>query len=172
MAREVKEQSQRLGCLDFTFTDNALPPKEADLFVQIMAAAASDNDFFFAKIRVITDGDPLPAYRRGNLSSVQVGIEARSTSLLTGMEKGTTAMDKIAAMKQSNGSCLHHRLRGNSRAIYLYCQTISDQKELALQFPTIQSQALNDFLQELSGKRLLFWEEERVLALAIPAAAR
>jgi len=40
---------------------------------------------------------------------------------------------------------------------------------MALQFPTIQPQALNDFLQELSGKRLLFREEERVLALAIPA---
>lgn len=312
MAREVTEQSRRHGCLDFTFTDNALPPKEADLFFQLMAAAASDNDFF-AEIRVITDGDKLAAYRRGGLSSVQVGIEALSTSLLTRMEKGTTAMDNIAAMKlsrqcqmrldgnlimefpgstaeevaetlqnldfvlpftplsavsfflgegspvchdpqrfgitavlqhprnrrllppevlarlvmlikgyrgdrtrqrrlwqpvkqkiaqwqafhagrdihglpplsyrdggsfliirqeQSNGPCLHHRLRSSSRAIYLYCQTIRDQKELALQFPTIQPQALNDFLQELSGKRLLFREEERVLALAIPAAAR
>ena len=311
MAREVAEQSRLHGCLDFTFTDNALPPREADLFFQTMAAAKSDYDFF-AEIRVITDGDKLAAYRRGGLSSVQVGIEALSTSLLARMEKGTTAMDNIAAMKQSrgchmrlegnlitefpgsteeevaetlenldfvlpftplaaasfflgegspvctepkrvgisavfqhpknrrlfpheilstmvmlikghrgdrtlqrrlwqpvsrkitrwqafhagrdihgtpplsyrdggsfliirqeqnNGPCLHHRLRGSSRAIYLYCQTIREHKELARQFPTIQPKVLNNFLEELICKHLLFREGERVLALAIPAAA-
>lgn len=311
MASEVTEQSLRYGCLDFTFTDNALPPREADLFFQTMAEAKSDYDFF-AEIRVITDGDKLSAYRRGGLSSVQVGIEALSTSLLARMEKGSTAMDNIAAMKQSrgchmqldgnlitefpgssaeevaetlqnldfvlpftplsaasfflgtgspicnnpkkfgisallqhpknrrlfpreiitrmemlikdyrgdrtfqrrlwdpvnkkiarwqafhagrdmhgipplsyrnggsfliirqeqiNGPCLHHRLRGTSRAIYLYCQTIREQKELAQQFPTIQPKALNDFLQELSTKRILFREGSRILALAIPAFA-
>ena len=311
MAHEVTEQSLRYGCLDFTFTDNALPPREADLFFQAMAAAERDYDFF-AEIRVITDGDKLAAYRRGGLSSVQVGIEALSTSLLGRMEKGTTVMDNIAAMKQSrgchmqldgnlitefpgstaaevaetlqnldfvlpftplaaasfflgegspvcaeprrfgisavlqhpknrrllppqilaglvmlikghrgdrvlqrrlwqpvsrkiarwqafhagrdihgipplsyrdggsfliirqeqgNGPCLHHRLRGSSRAIYLYCQTIREFKELASQFPTIQPKTLNDFLDELIDKRLLFREGERLLALAIPAAA-
>ncbi|MBW6520080.1 MAG: RiPP maturation radical SAM C-methyltransferase [Desulfoarculaceae bacterium] len=311
MAREVTEQSLRHGCLDFTFTDNALPPREADLFFQTMAAAKSDYDFF-AEIRVISDGDKLAAYRRGGLSSVQVGIEALSTSLLARMEKGTTVMDNIAAMKQSrgchmrldgnlitefpgstaeevaetlqnldfvlpftplaaasfflgegspvcnepklfgisailqhpknrrlfppeilarlvmlikghrgdrtlqqslwrpvkrkiarwqafhagrdihgipplsyrdggsfliirqeqgNGPCLHHRLRGSSRAIYLSCQTIREQKELIQQFPTIQPQVLHDFLEELRTKRLLFREGERTLALALPAAA-
>jgi hypothetical protein len=275
-----------------------------------MTEAKCDYDFF-AEIRVITDGDKLAAYRRGGLSSVQVGIEALSTSLLARMEKGTTAMDNIGAMKQSrgchmrldgnlitefpgssseevtetlqnldfvlpftpltaasfflgegspicnepkkfgisallqhpknrrlfprevlagmnmlikeyrgdrtlqrrlwepvrrkisqwqtfhtgrdihgipplsyrdggsfliirqeqiNGPCLHHRLRGTSRAIYLYCQTIREQKELAQQFPTIQPQALNDFLLELSAKRILFQEGSRFLALAIPAS--
>ncbi len=311
VAREVAEQSRRHGCLDFTFTDNALPPREADLFFQTMAEEKIDYDFF-AEIRVISDVDKLAAYRRGGLSSVQVGIEALSTTLLTRMEKGTTVMDNIGAMKQSrecrmqldgnlitefpgsskeevaetlhnldfvlpftplssasfflgegspicndhkkfgisallqhpknrrlfpkeiladmemlikeyrgdrtlqrrlwrpvtrkiaqwqafhagrdirgipplsyrdggsfliirqeqiNGPCLHHRLRGTSRAIYLFCQKIRDQKELAQQFPTITPKALNDFLADLTAKRILFQEGERILALAVPASA-
>jgi ribosomal peptide maturation radical SAM protein 1 len=310
VAREVAEQSRLHGCLDFTFTDNALPPKEADLFFQSMAATEIDYDFF-AEIRVISDGDKLAAYRRGGLSSIQVGIEALSTTLLARMEKGTTVMDNIAAMKQSrachmqldgnlitefpgsteeevaetlynldfvlpftplssasfflgegspicndphkfgisallqhpknrrlfpkeilvdmemlikdhrgdrtlqrrlwrpvtrkiarwqafhsgrdirgipplsyrdggsflvirqeqiSGPCLHHRLRGTSRAIYLFCQKIRNQKELARQFPKIQSKALKDFLADLTAKRILFQEGERILALAIPAS--
>ena len=307
---EVREQSQRHGCLDFTFTDNALPPKETDLFFQTMAAEPIDYDFF-AEIRVITDGDKLASYRRGGLSSIQVGIEALSTTLLARMEKGTTVMDNIAAMKQSracsmqldgnlitefpgsteeevaetlhtldfvlpftplaaasfflgegspisndpqkfgisavlqhpknrrlfpqeilagmemlikeyrgdralqrrlwlpvtekitqwqafhagrdihgipplsyrdggsflvirqeqiNGPCLHHRLRGTSRTIYLYCLKIRDKKELAQQFPAIQPKALDDFLADLTTKRILFQEGPLVLALAIPVA--
>ncbi|MCX5869566.1 MAG: RiPP maturation radical SAM C-methyltransferase [Deltaproteobacteria bacterium] len=107
---EVTEQARRHSCLDFTFTDNALPPKETDLFFQTMAADKIDYDFF-AEIRVITDGDKLAAYRRGGLSSVQVGIEALSTTLLARMEKGTTVMDNIAAMKQSRACTM--QLDGN-----------------------------------------------------------
>ncbi|MEK6201218.1 MAG: hypothetical protein N2A40_02185, partial [Desulfobulbaceae bacterium] len=77
----------------------------------------------------------------------------------------------IIRQEQINGPCLHHRLRGTSRAIYLYCQTIREQKELARQFPTIQPKALNDFLLELSTKRILFQEGSRILALAIPVSA-
>lgn len=310
VAAEIREQSQRHGCLDFTFTDNALPPKEADLFFQTMAAEEIDYDFF-AEIRVITDSDKLAAWRRGGLSSIQVGVEALSTTLLTRMEKGTTAIDNIAAMKaaltcsmqldgnliiefpgstigevaetlenldfvlpftpltaasfflghgspicndrkrfgisamiqhpknrrlfpqeilagmkmlikgyrgdktlqrrlwkpvilkiarwqafhakrdihkipalsyrdggsfllirqeQLNGPCLQHRLRGTSRAIYLYCQKIRNQQELARRFPTLQPQALHSFLADLTSKRLLFQEQERLLALAIPVS--
>ena len=311
VAREVSEQSLRHGCLDFTFTDNALPPKEADLFFQTMAATKIDYDFF-AEIRVITDGDKLAAYRQGGLSSIQVGIEALSSSLLARMEKGTSVMDNIATMKyalacamrldgnlitefpgstveevaetlytldfvlpftplsgasfflghgspicntpkkfgiaaiiqhpknrslfppelladmemlikdyrgervsqrrlwqpvnkkiaqwqafharrdmkdntrclpplsyrdggsfliirqeQLSAPCLHHRLRGTSRAIYLFCRKIREKKELAQQFPAIPPQALHDFLADLTAKHLLFQEGTRILALAI-----
>lgn len=315
VAREVSEQSRRYGCLDFTFTDNALPPKEADLFFQTMAATGIDYDFF-AEIRVITDSGKLAAYHQGGLSSVQVGIEALSSSLLARMEKGTTVMDNIATMKNAhacgmrldgnlitefpdsteeevaqtlcnldfvlpftplsgasfflghgspicqsprkfnitavvqhpknrrifppelltdmkmlikdyrgqksrqrrlwqpvhqkiaawqafharrdphgkspglsplsyrdggsfliirqerlNAPCLHHRLRGTSREIYLYCQKIRERGELAQQFAAIRPQALHSFLADLAAKRLLFQEGTRVLALAIPAQA-
>jgi ribosomal peptide maturation radical SAM protein 1 len=309
---EVKEQALRHGGLDFTFTDNALPPKEADLFFQTMAAESMDVEFF-AEIRVLTDAARLSGWRRGGLSSVQVGIEALSSSLLARMEKGTTVMDNIGAMKaalacgmrldgnlitefpgstaaelaetlenldyvlpftpltgaafflgkgspvcedpqkygisallrhpgnrrlfpaailgkldllikgyrgdrenqrrswqpvvrkigqwqdfhthrgshavpalsyrdggtfllvrqeQLQGPCLHHRLRGMSRQIYLFCQTIRSLDELAGRFPTISSRDLESFLADLSRKRILFQESDRLLALAIPASPR
>jgi ribosomal peptide maturation radical SAM protein 1 len=307
VAGEVREQARRHGCLDFTFTDNALPPGEADLFFQTMAADSADYEFF-AEIRVITDSRKLASYRRGGLSSIQVGIESLSSSLLARMEKGTTVMENIAAMKaalacdmrldgnlitefpgstaeevaetlrnldfvlpftplspaafflgngspvcnnpkkfgistithhaknrllfpeeilagitmltrgyrgrktlqhrlwqpvakkiaqwqafhagcdrqdipalsyrdggsfllirqeQIHGPCLHHRLAGTSRKIYLFCQQIRDQNELTLQFPTIPPKALRDFLTDLLTKRLLFREGDQLLALAI-----
>ena len=310
VAAEVKEQILRHGCLDFTFTDNALPPKEADLFFQTMAADTRDVDFF-AEIRVITDGVRLTAWRRGGLSCVQVGIEALSSGLLARMRKGTTAMENIGAMKEAlacgmrldgnlitefpgsigeevaetlrnldfvlpftplsaaafflgkgspvwndpgefgisavrrhpknrrlfpdailadlemlingyqgdkqlqrrlwrpvarkiaqwqafheqrpnqgvpalsyrdggdfliirqeqlHGLCLHHRLRGTSRAIYLFCQKIRTRAELARQFAAIPPKGLDDFLADLAAKRLLFQEGDRLLALAIPAS--
>jgi ribosomal peptide maturation radical SAM protein 1 len=312
VAAEVKEQALRHGSLDFTFTDNALPPKEADLFFQTMAADSMDVDFF-AEIRVITDAVRLSDWRRGGLSSVQVGIEALSSSLLARMQKGTTVMENIGAMKaalacgmrldgnlitefpgstieevtetlqnldfvlpftplsaaafflgkgspvsedpkafgisaviqhpksrglfpeailtnldllingyrgnkkgqrrswqpvnrkiaqwqdfhaqrensaipalsyrdggtfliirqeQLRGPCLHHRLRGTSRQIYLFCETIRTLDELVRQFPTIPSRTMEEFLVDLTQKRILFREGDRLLALAIPASPR
>lgn len=76
----------------------------------------------------------------------------------------------IIRQEQSNGPCLQHRLRGTSRAIYLYCHKIRDRKDVARQFPAISPQAMHDFLADLTVKRLLFQEGDRVLALAIPAS--
>jgi ribosomal peptide maturation radical SAM protein 1 len=97
---EVRLQSARHKCLDFCFTDNALPPKEADTFFNTLATEKTDYDFF-AEVRVITDPDTPQRYRRGGLSTIQVGIESLSTSLLRKMKKGTTAIENIAAMRQS-----------------------------------------------------------------------
>lgn len=312
VATEVREQAARHGCLDFTFTDNALPPGETDLFFETMAKEPADYAFF-AEIRVITDGRRLAAWRRGGLSSVQVGIESLSSSLLARMRKGTTAMDNIGAMKEAlackmrlegnlitefpgsteeevaetlqnldfvlpftplssaafflgagspvsdepgafgvsailphpknrclfprevladlrmlingyrgdrrlqrrlwqpvigriaqwqafhahrdiygipalsyrdggsflvirqerlQGPCLHHRLRGTSREIYLFCQQIRSRADLTQQFPAVSPNNLDRFLTDLTAKRLLFQEKERVLALAIPASSR
>jgi len=312
VAAEVREQAARYGCLDFTFTDNALPPGEADLFFQTMAAEEADFDFF-AEIRVVTDGARLSAWRRGGLSGVQVGIESLSAGLLARMRKGTTVMDNIGAMKealacgmrldgnlitefpgsteeevaetlrnldfvlpftplsaaafflgtgspvssepkefgisgvlrhpknsclfpreilanlrmlingyrgdrqfqrrlwrpvirkiaqwqafhvhrdihgipalsyrdggdflvirqeQMHGPCLHHRLRGTSRAIYLFCGKIRAREEVARQFAAIPPKGLDAFLADMAAKRILFQEEDRVLALAIPASSR
>ena len=100
MLKEVRQQAGRFQCLDFCFTDNALPPKEADLFFGTLAKEQTDYDFF-AEVRVITDPARPPLYRQGGLSSIQVGIESLSTSLLKKMHKGTTAIENIAAMRQS-----------------------------------------------------------------------
>jgi len=100
MLNEVQQQSTRHQCLDFCFTDNALPPKEANSFFDSTAQIPTDFDFF-AEVRVLTDQDTPQCYRRGGLSTIQVGIEALSTSLLKKMKKGTTAIENIAAMRQS-----------------------------------------------------------------------
>ncbi len=100
MLREVRQQAARFQCLDFCFTDNALPPKEADLFFRTLAKEHIEYDFF-AEVRVITDPDRPHLYHQGGLSTIQVGIESLSSSLLKKMHKGTTAIENIAAMRQS-----------------------------------------------------------------------
>ncbi len=101
MLAEVHGQAEHHKCLDFCFTDNALPPKEADRFFGTLAGKETDYDFF-AEVRVITDPDTLRRYRKSGLSTIQVGIESLSTSLLKKMKKGTTAIENIAAMRQSS----------------------------------------------------------------------
>ena len=98
--QEVNEQARRHQCLDFCFTDNALPPKETDSFFASLALLDADYDFF-AEVRVITKPDVLKQYRRGGLTSIQVGIESLSSSLLKKMDKGTRCIENIAAMRQS-----------------------------------------------------------------------
>ena len=95
---EVKKMVHRYQCLDFTFTDNALPVKEADLFFTTMAESGSGLHFF-GEIRTLQKATAYKRYRRGGLNSVQIGIEALSDSLLEKMCKGTTVMENIAAMK-------------------------------------------------------------------------
>ena len=95
---EVTAMVNRHKCLDFTFTDNALPVKEADRFFKATATAARDLRFF-GEIRPLKHPETYRRYREGGLNSVQVGIEALSESLLVRMRKGTTVLDNIAAMK-------------------------------------------------------------------------
>ncbi len=98
--KEIRLQAKRHQCLDFCFTDNALPPKETDIFFKELATENADYDFF-AELRVITKPDILKTYKQGGLTSIQVGIESLSSSLLKKMEKGTRCIENIAAMRQS-----------------------------------------------------------------------
>jgi len=50
-------------------------------FSNTLATEDTDLDFF-AEVRVITDPDTPRRYRRGGLSTIQVGIESLSSSLL------------------------------------------------------------------------------------------
>ncbi len=97
---EVKMLAKKHHCLSFTFTDNALPLKESDSFFNRMAEEEVDYRFF-AEIRAITDRNRIKQYRLGGLSSIQVGIEGLSSSLLKRLGKGTTAIDNIAVMRNS-----------------------------------------------------------------------
>ena len=98
MDREVQALRQRYRCLDFCFTDNSLPPAEADRFFAETARQGLDLSFF-GEIRALPDPQAYTRYRRGGLRAAQVGIEALADSLLAKMNKGVTVMENIAAMK-------------------------------------------------------------------------
>ena len=110
MEREVLTLSQRHGCLDFSFTDNVLPGREAAPFFAKMASGTRDFRFF-AELRVNQRGETLKGYRQGGLVAVQAGIEALSQGLLERMRKGATVMENLALMKES--VALGIRLDGN-----------------------------------------------------------
>jgi ribosomal peptide maturation radical SAM protein 1 len=110
MLAETTHLANTYACLQFAFTDNALPPQEADRFFAKISATRMDFDFF-GEMRGISAQPRLKLYRRGGLRTIQVGIEALSSSLLAKMAKGTTAMDNIAAMKLSSSCSMH--LEGN-----------------------------------------------------------
>ena len=107
---EVETLARRHQCLDFTFTDNALPQGQADLFFARRGESAEDCRFF-AEIRGTTRPEQLEIYSRGGLQTIQVGIESLSTSLLRKMVKGVTAIENIAMMKFSLACGI--RLEGN-----------------------------------------------------------
>ncbi|MGV1098447.1 RiPP maturation radical SAM C-methyltransferase [Thiovibrio sp. JS02] len=110
MQKEIEVLAERHGCLNFCFTDNVLPLREAVPFFDSLAAAG--NDFrFFAEIRINQRGGTLAAFRRGGLATVQAGIEALSQKLLERMRKGATVMENLALMKEAVG--LGIRLDGN-----------------------------------------------------------
>ncbi len=97
---EVTQLIDRHQCLDFFFTDNALPPKEALSFFHRTATDTPDLHFF-AEIRIPKTEEECRVYRRGGLRVIQVGIEALSDRLLQQMCKGTTTIDNIYAMKMA-----------------------------------------------------------------------
>ena len=110
MEQEVLSLSERHGCLDFSFTDNVLPGREAAPFFAKMASGTKDFRFF-AELRVNQRGETLRGYRQGGLVAVQAGIESLSQGLLARMRKGATVMENLALMKES--LALGIRLDGN-----------------------------------------------------------
>lgn len=97
---EIEELSSNHQCLDFTFCDNALPPKEALQFFANVSKHARDYHFF-AEVRGTTDKQILHTFKRGGLHIIQVGIESLSSSLLSKMKKGMTAIENVAMLKHA-----------------------------------------------------------------------
>jgi len=100
VAEEVMELARRHLCLDFTFTDNLLPPAEAERFFAEISRSGKDLRFF-AEIRAGISLRRLKGFRAGGLATVQAGIEALSNSLLARMGKGTTVMDNVLLMRNA-----------------------------------------------------------------------
>lgn len=110
MQDELQQLQKSYHCLDFTFTDNALPPREAKTFFSSIAEKGLDIRFF-GEIRAKGKAKQYKQYAIGGLTSVQVGIEALSNSLLAQMDKGATVMDNVAVMKFAIAAGI--RLDGN-----------------------------------------------------------
>lgn len=73
----------------------------------------------------------------------------------------------IIRQEQPNGKVLHHRLKGLSREIYLFCSEIRTTEELSARFPGLEEKKLLTFLHDLMKKRILFIDGNRMLALAV-----
>jgi len=110
MLEELSTLCKRYQSLDFTFCDNALPVKEGRRFFATMAEVEPDLRFF-AEIRGTTSLESLKGFKKGGLDTIQVGIEALSTSLLKKMDKGVTAIENLAIMKNALAAGI--RLEGN-----------------------------------------------------------
>ncbi len=100
MTEELQTLIGRHQCLDFTFTDNALPPREADSFFTALAEKHADIHFF-AEIRTVMHQKALTTYHNGGLETIQVGIEALSETLLKKMQKGVSVIDNVAMLKHA-----------------------------------------------------------------------
>ena len=107
---ELRHLTASHQCLDYSFTDNALPPGEAGHFFASTAITGADLRFF-AEIRGVANAKTLAEYRKGGLDTIQVGIESLSSTLLRKMEKGVTVIDNIAMLKYAAAADI--RLEGN-----------------------------------------------------------
>jgi ribosomal peptide maturation radical SAM protein 1 len=114
MVHEIATLAARHDCLDFTFADNMLPPQESLQFFTMTAKLPSDFSFF-AEIRVSgmkkSTGHTFTLFRKGGLSTLQVGIEALSNRLLQKMRKGNSVIENIATMRCALENSLE--LQGN-----------------------------------------------------------
>lgn len=107
VAEDIERLSSRHNVLCFSFMDNLLPRKGAkELFTRL---AESGRQYrLFGEIRADTPLGQLAAMRRAGMRELQVGIEALSTTLLARMNKGTSALDNIEAMRHCEALGVHH----------------------------------------------------------------
>ncbi|MDX2447540.1 MAG: RiPP maturation radical SAM C-methyltransferase [Desulfobacterales bacterium] len=73
----------------------------------------------------------------------------------------------ILRQRQLNADPMQHRLVGTSRKIYLFCSKVRSLRRLLLQFPELPEDKLMPFLRMMTGKGLMFEEQERYLSLAV-----
>jgi len=112
---ELESLKDRYQLVNFAFMDNALPVKTTrDIFDTL---ADTGHDFtLFGEIRATTDRDTLAAMRRAGLDRVQIGIEALGSGLLQKLNKGTTAIKNLKAMRD----CEELGIENRSNLIVLF----------------------------------------------------
>ncbi len=95
---EITELINRHRTLSISFMDNLLPAAHLGQLFEHIAMLEKDLEMF-CEIRANTHHRVLEAMGKAGVKTVQVGVEALSTSLLKKINKGTTAMDNMEIMK-------------------------------------------------------------------------
>jgi len=106
--REIDAMTTRYQILSVAFMDNLLPLKVADLLFDRIKGLGKDFKLF-GEIRADFPGDTLHRMKAAGVSEVQIGIEAMSTRLLQKMNKGTTAIQNLSAMRNCEALGISHR---------------------------------------------------------------
>ncbi len=96
---DIDVLTTRHQTLSVAFMDNVLPPGSTKNLFSKLQRLNKDLKLF-SEIRATTKPDELVQMRSAGMREVQVGIEALSTRLLKKMNKGTTAIQNLAVMKQ------------------------------------------------------------------------
>lgn len=94
------------------------------------------------------------------------GKQVKSCRPLLSMRDGGDFL--LIRQVTEDGEVLHHRLRGVSRFVYLSCYEINTVSNILQQFATLSEKAIVSFLNDLVNKKIMFSQDNKYLALAIP----
>ena len=95
---EIEYQAERYGVDFFSATDNILGHREGPALFDKTARSSRDFKFFY-EVKANLSRDQIHALHRGGLRAVQPGIESLSTHVLALMQKGSTMLQNILALK-------------------------------------------------------------------------
>ncbi len=95
---EVDILTTRYRCLSVAFVDNLLPRTSSGEIFQKLAGLKKDMHFF-CEIRADSPREWLERMKRAGVAELQIGIESLSTRLLAKLNKGITAIENLAVMK-------------------------------------------------------------------------
>jgi ribosomal peptide maturation radical SAM protein 1 len=98
IVREVDILTTRYRCLSVAFVDNLLPRTSSGEIFQKLAGLNKDVHYF-CEIRADTPREWLERMKRAGVAELQIGIESLSTRLLAKLNKGITAIENLAVMK-------------------------------------------------------------------------
>lgn len=133
VVQEIVTLSDRYQNLNVTFLDNILRIKGVEALAESIKQTNREYWFFHELRASVTPYELLLLYEAG-LSSVQIGIEGLSASLLRRINKGTSPIQNLAALK----TCAELGIRSKSNLIADFpgstAQEVSDTCEVILEY--------------------------------------
>jgi ribosomal peptide maturation radical SAM protein 1 len=108
VASEMEALAKRHAGLKFSFVDNILHPSHMDEMFARIAALGRELEIF-TELRASVSRQQLSRMRLAGVTQVQIGIESLSSRLLKKIDKGTTVIQNIQAMKHCEELGIQHR---------------------------------------------------------------